>query len=176
MPVSESLRRLLKVRDLEEEQHRAALESALTEEHRLERALAAARLRQRIGRQQIAQASVVPADRIAGLVEQEAGRRAAVLLARAVVEAKRRSAQRRHMYLAKRVERRQAETILQTAEAAAEAEAVRRLQQSVDEWFGQRRHSDRCAWQASRDPVEKHERKDLQDRTEIPEKVPGTNS
>src|ERR1700749_796064 len=136
MPISEALRRLLKVRDLEEEQYRAALESAIAEEHRLENGFAAARLRQRSGRRQITQDTGICADRIAGLVEQEAGRRAAAVLARRVAEGKRRVAQIGELYLAKRVERRQVEGIVQKAEATSEVESDRRTQQSVDEWFG----------------------------------------
>jgi hypothetical protein len=42
MAVSRALRRLLRIRDLEEEQRRVALESALVELHRLQHSLEAA--------------------------------------------------------------------------------------------------------------------------------------
>jgi hypothetical protein len=50
MAVSRVLRRLLRIRDLEEEQHRLALESALGVLHRLEGAMEAAGERERQGR------------------------------------------------------------------------------------------------------------------------------
>src|SRR5271157_295073 len=71
MAVSRALRRLLRIRELEEEQSRLALESALGELHRLEHALEAAVQRERRGRSLIqasAQTGELP-DRLAGLEE-----------------------------------------------------------------------------------------------------------
>jgi hypothetical protein len=46
----------------------------------------------------------------------------------------------RDEFLAKRVERRQAETLLKETEDRDAIEAGRRSQQSLDDWFGNRRH------------------------------------
>ena len=50
MAASRALRRLLRIRELQEEQSRLALESALGELHRLEHALASTFVRERRGR------------------------------------------------------------------------------------------------------------------------------
>jgi hypothetical protein len=77
MPVSRALRRLLRVLHLEEEETRRALESALSDLHRLEHALAAAAARNRSGRGLIVQSAVTGelADRLAGLEESLAAAR-----------------------------------------------------------------------------------------------------
>src|SRR5260370_7630809 len=51
MAVSRAMRRLLRIRDLEEERHRVALESALGDLHILENALAQSHHRERRGRE-----------------------------------------------------------------------------------------------------------------------------
>jgi len=176
MAASTGLLRLLRMRNLEEEQYRAALESALAEQHRLENAFATARLRERAGRRQITRSAAggAPPDRIAGLVEEEAGRRAAAVFARRVAEAELRVAHLRQLYLAKRVERRQAETVLREAEALALAQNTRRAQQSLDDWFGQCRHAGRIPHPPRHAP-EKPEMKNGQEDTSIPEEELRTN-
>ncbi len=77
MAVSRALRRLLRIRELEEEQSRLALESALGELNRLEASLAAAVERERRGRRLVkasAQTGELP-DRLAGLEETRAADR-----------------------------------------------------------------------------------------------------
>ena len=71
MAVSLALRRLLRIRNLQEEQSRLALESALGELHRLEHALTAAIERGRRGRS-LVQSSIQTGqlmDRLAGFEE-----------------------------------------------------------------------------------------------------------
>jgi hypothetical protein len=46
----------------------------------------------------------------------------------------------REEFLAKRVERRQAETLIKETEARDAIEAGRRSQQNLDDWFGNRMH------------------------------------
>ncbi|HWG19158.1 MAG TPA: hypothetical protein VG225_01425 [Terracidiphilus sp.] len=142
MPVSNALRRLLRVRDLEEEQQRLALESALGELHRLENALAAARLRERQGRRQVAltAGSSDATDRRAGIVETETARSRAAALKPRIAFAEGETLRLRQAFLEKRVERRQAETLIREAEALDAVEAGRRDQQRIDDWFGARRH------------------------------------
>jgi hypothetical protein len=142
MPVSRALRRLLRIRDLEEEQSRLALESALGELHRLESALAATAERDRRGRSLIgssAYSAELP-DRLAGMEEtRTAGRFAAVLAPRtAAMELE--AAELRQEFLLKRVERRQAETLIGETEARDAVEDSRRGQQALDDWHRSRLH------------------------------------
>ena len=85
MAASRALRRLLRIRDIEEEQSRLALESALSQLNRLEHALAATAERDRRGRRLVdasARTGELP-DRLAGLEEtRAAGRHAAALAPR----------------------------------------------------------------------------------------------
>ena len=77
MAVSRALRRLLRIRDLQEEQSRLVLESALGELHRLENAMTATFVRDRQGRslvQASARTGELP-DRLAGLDETRAASR-----------------------------------------------------------------------------------------------------
>jgi len=134
---SRSLRRLLRVLDLEEEQRRAALESAQSELGRLEHASEAAVVRQRAGRR-IVTASVQSgqhSDRLAGMAETSAAERRATLLAPKIAGAQEQVVERRGEYLAKRVERRQAETLVRAAETEDAVVSERQAQQSLDNLF-----------------------------------------
>jgi hypothetical protein len=137
MAVSRSLRRLLRIRDLEEEQGRLALESALGELRQLENALAASVERDRRGRR-LVESSVrsgeLP-DRLAGLEETRAAGRRATALGPRIADAQLDAIALRREFLAKRVERRQVETLIQGAERHDSAEAKRRGQQALDDWF-----------------------------------------
>lgn len=137
MAASRSLRRLLRVLDLEEEQRRAALESAQSELGRLEHASEAAAVRQRAGRRMVT-ASVESgrhSDRLAGMAETSAAEHRATLLAPKIAGAEEQVVERRGEYLAKRVERRQAETLVRAAEAEDAIASDRRTQQSLDNLF-----------------------------------------
>jgi aspartokinase len=127
---------------MEEEQCKAALESAMGELSRLERMMCGAQDRARGGRQLIAASarSGELTDRLAGVEElRAAGRHAQALTAR-IAPAKREAAELREIFLAKRVERRQAETLLREDEARQAVEADRRAQHSVDDWYLSRLH------------------------------------
>jgi len=142
MAVSRALRRLLRIRDLEEEQCRLELDSAVSERNRLEHALTATAERDRSGRRLVqasAHSGELP-DRLAGLEEIRAsGRLVAVLVPRIAVAEYNVSALQ-HEFLLKRVERRQAETLIQETEARDAIEAERRSQQGLDDWYGNRMH------------------------------------
>jgi flagellar export protein FliJ len=144
VPVSDSLRRLLRIRDLEEEQGKIALESAVADLHRLEGALRAARDRERAGRKRIAESarSGDATDRMAGMVEISAARRHIVALKPRIAAAEWAAAERREEFLGKRTERRQADTLIVEAEAADVVVEGRRSQQSLDDWYGMRMHAD----------------------------------
>lgn len=142
MAVSRAMRRLLQIRDLEEEQARLALESGLVELRRLEHALAAAADRDRGGWRLVAESvrTAELTDRLAGLEETRAAHRLAGLLAPRIADAGQDVTQLREQYLASRVERRQAETLIQEAEARDALDGDRRSQQAIDDWFRNRMH------------------------------------
>jgi hypothetical protein len=140
--VSRALRRLLRIRELEEEQSRLALESAMGEVHRLEHAQAANFERGRGGRR-LVHASARSGefrDRLAGLEETRAAERLALLLTPRIAEATEEAAGLREDYLSSRVERRQAETLIEEAQALETADAERRSQQGLDDWYRNRLH------------------------------------
>ncbi|MGD0731384.1 MAG: hypothetical protein ABR956_08965 [Terracidiphilus sp.] len=144
MAVSRSLRRLLRIRSLEEEQCRLALESALGDLRHLKNALSATVEQGRRGRALVgtsAQTGELP-DRLAGLEESRAAVRRAAALAPRIADAELDAAALRQEFLLKRVERRQAETLIQESEARDAVEAGRRGQQGLDDWFGNRRHGE----------------------------------
>lgn len=137
MPVSAALKRLLRIRDLEQEQHRVALSSALSELHSLEEALAAASDRERAGRNQFASGvrageSLV---RHSALIESAIGEQHQASLAPVLSRAEAEAARRRHAFLSKRTELRQAETLIAETTAAEAIEAARQRQQHLDDWY-----------------------------------------
>jgi hypothetical protein len=138
MAVSRALRRLLRIRELEEEQNRLALESALGELNRLEYALEATIERGRQGRRLVlasAQSGQVM-DRIAGFEETRSAGSHEKALAPRIHSKQMEVATRRQEFLLKRIERRQAETLIEESEAQDALEADRRGQQSLDDWYG----------------------------------------
>jgi hypothetical protein len=140
--VSRALRRLLRIRNLEEEQSRIALESAVGDLRRLEHAQAATVERDRRGRR-LFDSSVHTGDlpdRLAGLVEQHAADRAQRALSPRILDAEQDVAGLREDYLDKRVERRQAETLVKESEARDALDAERKSQQGLDDWFRNRLH------------------------------------
>jgi hypothetical protein len=147
MAVSRAMRRLLRVLLVQEEQHRAALETALAELRRLEGALAAAGEQERRGRQLVWSSAATGelADRLAGLEESHAARRHAAMLTPRIAESEADVSQRRREFLLKRVERRKAETVIEKTEAKDAVVEVRRGQRGLDDWFLARMRRDRDA-------------------------------
>jgi flagellar biosynthesis chaperone FliJ len=142
MAVSRALRRLLLIRELEEEQSRLALESASSDLNRLEHALAATSGQARLGRRLVATSASTGElpDRLAGIEEtRTAGRRVAVLVPR-IADMQLEVAALRQQFLVKRVERRQAEILIKETEARDAIEAGRRSQQALDDWYRNRLH------------------------------------
>jgi hypothetical protein len=140
MAISRTLRRLLRIRELEEEQSRLVLESALGELNCLKQALVASAERNRRGRILVADSlrtGQLP-DRIAGLEEMRAAGRLDGFLKPRIEDKEEDVMDLRQDYLLKRVEQRQAETLLQEGEAREAAEADRRGQQALDGWYGSR--------------------------------------
>lgn len=142
MAVSRALRRLLRIREMEEEQSRLALAAALGELNRLEDAFAATAGRDRQGRRLVrssARSGELP-DRLAGLEEQRAATRQAAALAPRIAAMEGNVSALREEFLRKRVERRQVETLLRESEAEAAIETGRRGQQELDDGYGNRMH------------------------------------
>lgn len=142
MAVSRAMGRLLRVREMEEEQSQAALERAVGEQRRLEAAMAAAEQRARAGRKLLADSATTGelVDRVAGVEQMRSARRHAEALQSRLAEAERALVLRRQEFLEKRVERRQVESLIQKRETEESVEANRRTQRELDDWFlGQKR-------------------------------------
>lgn len=137
--------RLFCVREIEEEQRRAVLESALGELQALEVALAAGHLRKRDGEALLARSigSSEFADRMAAQIEVAAARRRIAAIAPRLAAAEIAAAGARQEYLAKRLERRQAQTLIEGAHNLHSLESGRRDQQTLDETYGSRIHRQR---------------------------------
>ena len=144
MAVSRALRRLLRIRDLEEEQSRLALEASLGDLRTLQHALEGTTERDRGGRRlvQVGALSGEIRDRCAGLEETRAAERFALVLGPRIADAEQDVINLREDYLDKRVERRQAETLIEESTAREKLDADRRSQQALDDWFGNRQHRD----------------------------------
>lgn len=143
MPVSPGLRRLLHIRELEEEQGRMALESAVGELQRLENAMKNVTERARKGRELIVSSAISNelSDRLAGIEETRSAQRAIAVVSARTKMATQRVGETRHAFMSKRVERLQAETLIGQTEERDEIEAGRRSQQALDEWHGTRVHA-----------------------------------
>jgi hypothetical protein len=137
LAVSRAMRRMLSVLESEEEQRAMELESALGEQRRWEAALGAAQERNRRGRLLVmASASTGEVvDRIAGVEEIRSARQKAAKIAPRIAETEQKVAMRRQEFLAKRIERRQAETLIERSEARDAVDAARRTQRELDDWF-----------------------------------------
>jgi hypothetical protein len=77
---------------------------------------------------------------LAGLEETRAADRHREALAPRITDAELDVVELRQEFLAHRVERRQAETLIEETESRDAADAGRRGQQSLDDWFGIRLH------------------------------------
>jgi hypothetical protein len=142
MAVSRTLRRLLHVRDVEEEQLRMALESAFGELRSLEQARVSFVSRERAGRQLLAASAhtIETADRTAALVEVRFAARCAESLVSRIVAAESIVMHARQAYLAKRIERLQAQTLIEEAQAQDAIESGRSIQRALDDTYGAARH------------------------------------
>jgi flagellar export protein FliJ len=142
MAVSRALRRLLRIRNIEEEQCRQTLDLAVADLARLQHALGEAAERSSGGRRlvQASASSGELADRLAGLEETRAADRRTVALIPWIADAAQEVEVLREDYLSKRIERRQAETLIEEAEARDAVEFERRGQQGLDDWYRNRMH------------------------------------
>lgn len=152
MAIAHALRRLLRILELEEEQAQAVLDAALAQRRNLQKGWDAAVLRDRAGRRLVAASALSNnfIDRLAGLEETAVAKRIAAILRSHLAQADKETARRRAELLAKRVERSQAETLVQEAEAREASKTARRTQRSIDDWYLMRRHRT----QATRDQAQ----------------------
>ena len=142
MPVSKSLRRLLRIREVEEEQCRIRLETATSELNHLQSALPETVERDRRGRELVvasARSGELP-DRLAGMEEMRTAVRFADLLLPRIAEKEQQVGLLRKAFMDKRIEHRQAETLIEATEAKDAIDAGRRTQQTLDDWFSSRQH------------------------------------
>jgi hypothetical protein len=145
MAVSRAMRRLLRVLEMQEEQARVQMELALADLRRLEQALNAAGERERAGRLLVKTSAAASAlenaaarettDRLAGVEESRMASRQAAALKPRIAGAGTTVNERRREFLDKRIERRQAETVIEHAETQESIEARRRGQRESDDWF-----------------------------------------
>ena len=145
MAVSRTLRRLLRIRDLQEEQSRLAIESSQGELNRLEDALKATENRDRRGRMLVdasARTGELP-DRLSGLEETRTAIRIAAVLAPRIEAKKVDVANHQLEFQSTRVARKQAESLITDAESLDAVDAGRRSQQALDDWYSSRLHQAR---------------------------------
>ena len=138
---AKTLRRLTRIRELEEEQSRLALEAAARIREQAAAELMAAHQEQRDGRADLVRGVERndPRDRQTGLVRMEVATRHVEHLRPQLQQLDNELARQRDEYLARRTARRQVETLLGEAEQRARQEADRRAQQMLDDWYGRKR-------------------------------------
>jgi hypothetical protein len=145
MSGSRSLERLLRIRGVEEEQRRRVLEASEVKLRSLVQNRTAALQTEQTGRRREVAGMISGeiTERQAGLVESANAQKRARALAARIVVAEGETAAGRQEFLEKRLERQQAETLVEEATARGAVENRRRSQRDIDDWFGTRNHKDR---------------------------------
>ena len=145
MQRSSAIRRLLRIRALEEEQSRLVLEAAEGELKRLESALASARQSERQGRELVTRSvnDDEPIGRIAGVEQMHACGQAAAWIADRTPQAEAEAQTQRHAFVEKRIQRRQAESLHEAAVSQSLLQEEKRMQQAQDEWHLMRSRASR---------------------------------
>jgi hypothetical protein len=141
LAVSRTLLRLQSIREAEERQIRAQMESAQAELRRLEKALMNNFERSR-GAQALLASSVrsdEQVDRVAALQELATAERVAKILLPRIAVAETAAGAIRQEFLAKRIERRQVESLLDAANERLAIEAKRKSQTALDDWHNAQR-------------------------------------
>ena len=166
MAVSRAMLRLLRIRHLQEEQSHAELESAQGELRVLEQALRASLVRERRGRllESLSAHTGEPADRAAAIEEMRAATAHSAYLQPRIADAQEDVNDHRGQFLARRVERLQAETLIDEAAARDAIEFGRRTQQAHDDWFLSRRS--RRSEASAQPRIRRPNRKTLEVRSE----------
>jgi flagellar biosynthesis chaperone FliJ len=144
MAASKSLHRLLGIRQAEEEHSQTEMEMAMAELRRLMLAEETAYERGKRARGLVTSSaqSGELIDRIAGLQEMTTASRLQRMLAQLINMAKENVDQRRQDLLARRVARRQVETMVDAKLAEAKTEAGRKTQLALDDWHRSQRKAE----------------------------------
>jgi hypothetical protein len=145
MGSTRQIERVVRIRQLEEDESRRTLDLALAELAQLELALRAANQKERAGRSLVAASasSGEIADRTAGMEESRSASRLGLALASRIRTARDAVALFRQDYLNKRTSRLQAETLAETERAREAAINLRRGQQALDDWYLNRMRLDK---------------------------------
>ena len=140
MSIPGSLRRLSMVREAEEKEIGAQLSSAIAELRCLEDAICLAKERSHRARSLLMESirSDEPECRVFALLEIATSDRDKTLLKQDALATERRIETIQAKLLAKRTERRQAETLVEAAAARDAAASIRRTQATLDEWHRSR--------------------------------------
>ena len=136
------VKRLLRIREIQEEQKRRELEAAVARLESLQKTRDTATEMERLGRTFV-RASVMSgemADRQAGLMQTAFARRRARLLAPRIALSQKEIIELRRDFMDKRMERRQAETLVGLDDTRDKVESDRRSQRSMDDWHSARNH------------------------------------
>ncbi|WP_263359581.1 hypothetical protein [Acidicapsa ligni] len=136
----EVLRRVLRLRELQEEQSRLMLEAAAAERMRMERVMESAVQLQVSGRRSFLSA-VLAADgpgRVGGNFDQQQGGSLKEQIAPQLAAAEIKVGQQRAEFLSRRTERRQVVILIENEQALADTAIERRTQQILDDWYGRR--------------------------------------
>lgn len=138
---SSVIRRLLRIRALEEEQSRMVLEAAEAEVKRLQSALGSVRQSEHQGREILTRGvqDGEPTDRIAGVEQIRACEQAAAWIAGRTLQAEAEAGTQRSAFVEKRIQRRQAESLHDAAISQSLHRDEKRMQQMQDEWHLMRR-------------------------------------
>lgn len=141
MAASKSLYRLLGIRQAEEECSQSEMETAIAELQHLTLAQATTYERGKVARALVASSAQAGEmiDRIAGLQEMTTTGRLQRMLVELVDAAKERAEQKRKDLLARRLARRQVETLVDAKSAEARAETNRKTQLALDDWHRSQR-------------------------------------
>ncbi|WP_263352151.1 hypothetical protein [Acidicapsa acidisoli] len=140
MPGKRVLQRLLRIRELREEQGRVELEAVVGQRNRVAQELVEAKNRQAQGRSAFV-AGISDRDRTgraAGMIEMEQARKEQPRIAARLEAANAEVERQRNEFLEHRTARRQVETLVSAEQAALREEAARRAQQTLDDGYGRR--------------------------------------
>jgi len=140
MPGKGVLQRLLRIRELREEQSRVELEAAVGQRNRVAQELVEAKSRQAQGRSAFV-AGISDRDRTgraAGMIQMEQARKEQPHIATRLEAANAEVERQRDEFLAHRTARRQVETLVNAEQASLQEEAARRAQQTLDDWYSRR--------------------------------------
>jgi len=157
MPGKRVLQRLLRIRELREEQSSVELDAAVGQRNRVAEELMEAKSREAQGRSAFV-AGISDHDRTgraAGMLEMEQARKEQPRIATRLEAAKAEVERQRDEFLAYRTARRQVETLVSAEQAALREESARRAQQTLDDWYSRResRKQDRIRMEDNSDSI-----------------------